>query len=71
MPAVDMGAGLHALHARELVPGSNQASVFAIGIVFAIVAIVVMGLRIHCRINVIGCGLGTDDCKLRTHCSHP
>ena len=60
---VDLDAGLNVLHGRELLPGTNQASVFAIGIVFSIIGILVMGLRIHCRLHLINCGLGTDDCE--------
>jgi hypothetical protein len=63
MPALTLDAGLHALQARELLPDTNQASVFTVGIVFSIVAIIVIALRIHCRLNVINCGLGADDCE--------
>lgn len=57
---------LYALRAREILPGTNQASVFAIGIAFSVIAISVMSLRIYCRPRIIGCGLGADDCE-----SHP
>ena len=63
MAVLDVYEGAHALFTRDLVPGSNQAAVFVIGIIFSIIGISVMALRVHCRVNVIGCGLATDDCK--------
>lgn len=60
-----LAAGLHAWDAREMLAGSNQASVFAVGIVFSVLAISVMALRIYCRLSIINCGLGTDDCAWR------
>lgn len=70
MSALSWGGGVDALHVRELIPGSNQSSVFGVGIAFSVIAIVVMGLRIHCRLHIIGCGLGTDDCELPRHPSN-
>ncbi|KAK4462751.1 hypothetical protein QBC42DRAFT_326481 [Cladorrhinum samala] len=51
----------HRLAARDLMPGTNQASVFIVGIVFSVIAIAVMGLRVYCRIVITKGGLGTDD----------
>ncbi|KAK0668448.1 hypothetical protein QBC41DRAFT_121977 [Cercophora samala] len=51
----------HHLATRAFVPGSNQVSVFVVGIVFSIIAITVMGLRVYCRLVITQGGLGIDD----------
>lgn len=51
----------HLLKARAFQEGSNQASVFIVGIVFSIIAMTVMGLRIYCRLVITQGGLGLDD----------
>ena len=61
--------GLYALHARDLISGSKQTSVFGVGIAFSTVGILVMSLRIYCRIHIISCGLGMDDCEPGLACS--
>ena len=66
MAVLSWEAGLQILHARDMVPGSNQASVFGVGIAFSIIGLLVMALRLHCRINIIRCGLGTDDCESKS-----
>ncbi|KAK4230138.1 hypothetical protein QBC38DRAFT_357712 [Podospora fimiseda] len=49
------------LATREFVSGSNQASVFIVGTVLSIVAVIVMVLRIYCRISITQGGLRVDD----------
>ncbi|KAK4164572.1 hypothetical protein QBC43DRAFT_48544 [Cladorrhinum sp. PSN259] len=62
LPTVPVVAEVyHKLATREFVPGSNQASVFIVGIVFSVVAITVMALRIYCRLYITQGGLGLDD----------
>lgn len=65
MVVLNWDTGLQVLHARDMMPGSNQASVFGVGIAFSIIGILVMGLRVHSRVNIIGCGLGLDDRERR------
>jgi len=60
----------HRLAARDLMPGTNQASVFIVGIVFSVIAIAVMGLRVYCRIVITKGGLGTDDCEFPFRSKH-
>ncbi|KAK4186371.1 hypothetical protein QBC35DRAFT_387350 [Podospora australis] len=51
----------HQLSRRAFQAGSNQTSVFIVGIVFSVIAIVVMALRVYCRLVITQGGLGLDD----------
>ena len=75
--------GVHGLYTRAaveaaaeptaeggFVPGSNQASVFGVGIAFSVLALAVMALRLHARLVIVKGALGVDDCKLLLN-SHP
>lgn len=66
-PTTMLAEEAHRLYARApqggFVPGSNQASVFGVGIAFSIVAIVVMALRLHGRLYLVKGALGADDCE--------
>lgn len=66
-PTIMSAEGAHYLYKRAaeggFVPGSNQTSVFGVGIAFSVVAIGVMALRLHARLVIVKGGLGLDDCK--------
>ena len=62
MAVSDLLPGLHALGTREIMEGTKQVPIFGVGISFSIIAIVVMSFRIYCRVHIISCGLGLDDC---------
>ncbi|PVH95164.1 hypothetical protein DM02DRAFT_660418 [Periconia macrospinosa] len=52
---------VHRWHARALEHGTKQASTFAVGIPFIIISTVVVGLRIHVRLNLLKGKLALDD----------
>ena len=56
--------GFHSLHGRALQEGTSQRSVFGVGISFAIITTIVIGLRIYVRVSLVQGGLGADDCEL-------
>lgn len=54
---------MHQWRTRAIQEGTNQTSVFGVGIAFSIVTLGVMGLRLYCRLILLSSGLGADDCE--------
>jgi hypothetical protein len=57
---------LHQWQARALEKGTKQASLFAVGIPFILIASVVIFLRVFVRLRLLQVKLAADDCKSHT-----
>lgn len=54
---------VHQWQARAFEQGTKQASMFAVGIPFIVISSIVVGLRVHVRLNLLKMKLAWDDCK--------